>query len=95
MKPKQTKPNYLTVCKQICKRPKNICVRNTRVRSFVCLGLFVLGCLFVWVCLFVLGCLMPNPFLYIYTVLFQTIKFSKSNVSMSKTVIFQAIQFSI
>ena len=39
--------------------------------------------------------LRPNPFLYIWTVLFQTIQFSISTVSMSKTVLFQTIQFSI
>ena len=41
------------------------------------------------------GYLKPNPFLYKQSVLFQTIQFSKSTVSMSKTVLFQTIPSSI
>ncbi len=35
---------------------------------------------------------MPNPFLYIQTVPFQTIQFIISTVSKSKTVLFQTIR---
>ena len=41
------------------------------------------------------GYLMPNPFIYKWTVLFQTIQFSVNTVSMSKTALYQTIQFSI
>ena len=41
------------------------------------------------------GYLMPNPFLYKLSVLFQTIQFSVSTVSMSKIVLFLTIQFCI
>ena len=40
------------------------------------------------------GYLIQNPFLYKYSVLFQTIQFSVSGVSMSKTVPLRIIQFS-
>ena len=43
----------------------------------------------------VVGYLIPNPILYKQLVLFQTIQFSVNTVSMSKTVPFQAIPFSI
>ena len=48
----------------------------------------------------IVGYLMPNPFLYILTVMFQAIQFSISIVFgytqlNVKTVLFQAIQFSI
>ena len=42
----------------------------------------------------IVGHLMPNPFLYIKTVLFQTVQFSINTQFKCEQVLFQAVQFS-
>ena len=62
--------------------------KNTSYENLICL--FVFYSISTFVCH-----LMPNPFLCKWTVLFQTIQFCISTVSMSKIGQFQTIQFSI